>query len=186
VGTPGRRSWPLTVLFRTPFVKHGLGIPPRGGGAVRPERPVQLDGRSLADVGGPLPEVPCVGAVVHDTQGRLLLIRRGHAPSAGLWSVPGGRMEAGESQAQAVVREVAEETGLRVHPDRVLGSVRIDGDGVVFTVTDWACTLTDPDPRPVAGDDAADVAFVDAAGLTALDVAPGVVAALSGWGVLPR
>ena len=133
-----------------------------------------------------LPEVPCVGAVVHDAAGRLLLIRRGHAPSAGMWSVPGGRMEPGESEPEAVVREVAEETGLTVRPDRVVGRVRIDGDGVVFTVTDWACTLLDPAQQPVAGDDAADVVFVDAAGLTALEMAPGVVTALAGWGVLPR
>jgi 8-oxo-dGTP diphosphatase len=133
-----------------------------------------------------VPEVPCVGAVVHDAAGRLLLIRRGHDPSAGMWSVPGGRLEAGEHEADAVVREVAEETGLAVQPDRVVGRVRIDGDDVVFTVTDWACTLLDPTARPVAGDDAADVAFVDAAGLAALDMAPGVVTALSGWGMLPR
>ena len=132
-----------------------------------------------------MPEVPCVGAVVHDGQGRLLLVRRGHAPSAGLWSVPGGRVEAGESEVEAVVRELAEETGLQVRPDRVLGRVRIDGDGVVFTVTDWACTALDPERQPVAGDDAAEVAFVDAAGLDGLDMAPGVLAALSGWGVLP-
>jgi len=132
-----------------------------------------------------VPEVPCVGAVVHDGQGRLLLVRRGHAPSAGLWSVPGGRVEAGESEVEAVVRELAEETGLQVRPDRVLGRVRIDGDGVVFTVTDWACTALDPERQPVAGDDAAEVAFVDAAGLDGLDMAPGVLAALSGWGVLP-
>ena len=133
-----------------------------------------------------MPEVPCVGAVVHDARGRLLLIRRGHAPSAGLWSVPGGRVEAGESEVEAVVREMAEETGLRVRPERVLGRVRIDGDGVVFTVTDWVCTLLDPGQQPVAGDDAADVAFVDATGLAALDMAPGVVAALTGWSALPR
>jgi 8-oxo-dGTP diphosphatase len=132
------------------------------------------------------PEVPCVGAVVHDAQGRLLLIRRGHAPSAGLWSVPGGRMEAGETQEQAVVRELAEETGLAVRPVRPLGAVRIDGDGVVFLVTDWLCTLADPGQQPVAGDDADDAAFVDTAGLAALDMAPGVVTALSGWDVLPR
>jgi ADP-ribose pyrophosphatase YjhB (NUDIX family) len=142
--------------------------------------------RSLADVSDIVPEVPCVGAVVHDERGRLLLIRRGHAPSAGLWSVPGGRVEPGESETAAVVREVAEETGLRVRPERVLGRVRIDGDGVVFTVTDWVCALLEPAQRPVAGDDATDVGFVDAAGLGALDMAPGVVAALSGWGVLPR
>ena len=134
----------------------------------------------------PGPGVPCVGAVVHDERGRLLLIRRGHAPSAGLWSVPGGRMEAGETQEHAVVRELAEETGLVVHPVRPLGAVRIDGEGVVFTVTDWLCTLADPGQQPVAGDDADDAAFVDAAGLAALDMAPGVVTALSGWGVLPR
>ena len=133
-----------------------------------------------------MPEVPCVGAVVHDADGRLLLIRRGHAPSAGLWSVPGGRVEAGETEIEAVVREIAEETGLRVRPDRVLGRVRIDGEGVVFTVTDWACTALDPDQQPVAGDDADEVAFVDAAGLDVLDLAPGVLAALSDWGVLPR
>ena len=133
-----------------------------------------------------MPEVPCVGAVVHDARGRLLLVQRGHAPSAGLWSVPGGRVEAGETEAEAVVREIAEETGLRVRPERVLGRVRIDGDGVVFTVTDWVCSLLDPGQQPVAGDDAADVAFVDTAGLAALDMAPGVVAALTGWNALPR
>ncbi|MCZ2812395.1 NUDIX domain-containing protein [Modestobacter sp. VKM Ac-2979] len=132
------------------------------------------------------PEVACVGAVVHDARGRLLLIRRGHAPSAGLWSVPGGRVEPGESEADAVVRETAEETGLEVRPVRVLGHVRIDGDGVVFTVTDWLCTVVEPEPQPVAGDDADDAAFVDAAGLTALEMAPGVLTALSGWGVLPH
>ena len=127
-----------------------------------------------------------MGAVVHDAAGRLLLIRRGHAPSAGLWSVPGGRMEAGETQEQAVVRELAEETGLAVRPVRRLGAVRIDGDGVVFVVIDWLCTLADAAQRPVAGDDAADAAFVDAAGMAALDMAPGVVTALAGWDVLPR
>jgi 8-oxo-dGTP diphosphatase len=132
-----------------------------------------------------MPEVPCVGAVVHDGAGRLLLIRRGHAPSAGLWSVPGGRVEAGETEAEAVVREVAEETGLRVVPRSVVGRVRIPGDGVLFTVTDWLCTLAEPDQVPVAGDDADDVLFVDAAGLAALEMAPGVVTALGGWGVLP-
>ena len=127
-----------------------------------------------------------MGAVVHDEQGRLLLIRRGHAPSAGLWSVPGGRMEAGETEQEAVVRELAEETGLVVVPVRPLGAVRVDGAGVVYLVTDWLCTLAEPGQQPLAGDDADDAAFVDAAGLAALEMAPGVVTALSGWDVLPR
>ena len=40
--------------------------------------------------------IPCVGAVIKDADGRLLLIKRGHEPAAGLWSIPGGRIEPGE------------------------------------------------------------------------------------------
>ena len=58
--------------------------------------------------------MPCVGAVVTDRDARLLLIRRGHDPGAGLWSLPGGHVEPGETDEAAVVREVAEETGLDV------------------------------------------------------------------------
>ena len=58
-------------------------------------------------------EVAAVGAIaIRD--GALLLIRRGHAPSRGRWSLPGGRVEPGETAEQALVREVAEETGLVV------------------------------------------------------------------------
>ena len=53
----------------------------------------------------------CVGAIAVEG-GRLLLIRRGRGPAQGRWSVPGGRLERGETLAEAVVREVAEETGL--------------------------------------------------------------------------
>jgi 8-oxo-dGTP diphosphatase len=134
---------------------------------------------------GEFREVPCVGAVVHDEHGRLLVIRRGHAPSRGLWSVPGGRVEAGETEAAAVVREVAEETGLTVVAGAVLGRVRIPGDGVVFTVADFGCRLGSPEQRPVAGDDADEVAWVDAAELAALPCTPGLVEALTAWHALP-
>ena len=127
-----------------------------------------------------------MGAVVHDDRGRLLLVRRGNPPSRGLWSVPGGRVEPGESEVDAVVREVAEETGLQVSVGTLVGRVRIPGDGVVFTVADYACSPARPGQVPVAGDDAADVAWVDAAALAALPCTPGLVAALTGWGVLPR
>ena len=63
----------------------------------------------------------------------LLLIRRGRGPAAGEWSVPGGRVEVGETPHEAVVRETAEETGLEVVVDQFLGWVeRIDdGEAVV-------------------------------------------------------
>ena len=135
---------------------------------------------------GPLPVVPCVGAVVHDAAGRLLLIRRGHDPHRGLWSLPGGRIEARESPEQAVVREVREETGLDVVPGRQVGRVTISGDGVVFDVLDLACVLTEPGAEPVPGDDADAAMFADADALDGLSCTPLLVETLRGWGVLPR
>jgi 8-oxo-dGTP diphosphatase len=132
------------------------------------------------------PVVACVGAVVFDGAGRLLLVRRGHAPSAGLWSLPGGRVEAGESAAQAIEREVLEETGLRVRPGAVVGRVQIPGPSAVYDIEDLACTLDPPDQQPVAGDDAADVLFADAAALGRLPCTPDLLVTLRAWGVLPR
>jgi ADP-ribose pyrophosphatase YjhB (NUDIX family) len=131
----------------------------------------------------PAPAVPCVGAVVHDREGRLLLIRRGHDPGRGLWSLPGGRVEAGESPRQAVEREVREETGLAVRAGAEVGRVRIPGIGVVFDVVDLACTLVDPGAQPRAGDDADDAVFADAAVLAGLACTPGLLDILRGWGV---
>ncbi|MGY1641311.1 NUDIX domain-containing protein [Geodermatophilus sp. SYSU D00703] len=131
------------------------------------------------------PVVACVGAVVHDATGRLLLIRRGHEPSRGLWSVPGGRVEPGETPEAAVQREVLEETGLRVHVGAPVGRVRIAGADVVYDVVDFSCTLVDPDAAPVAGDDADAVTFAGAADLEAMRCTPRLVETLRGWGVLP-
>jgi 8-oxo-dGTP diphosphatase len=131
------------------------------------------------------PVVACVGAVVRDAAGRLLLIRRGHDPHAGLWSLPGGRVEDGETLEQAVRREVHEETGLRVNPGPVVGRVLIPGIGVVYDVADLTCTLDPPGQQPVAGDDAADVVFADGPTLDRLPCTPRLVETLRGWGVLP-
>jgi 8-oxo-dGTP diphosphatase len=128
--------------------------------------------------------VPCVGAVVHDTDGRLLLVQRGHDPGRGLWSLPGGRVQAGEEPDRAVEREVLEETGLAVRAGAEVGRVRIPGAGVVFEVVDYACTLLDPDRRPVAGDDADRAVFADGRTLAALPCTPGLLDILSGWGVV--
>jgi 8-oxo-dGTP diphosphatase len=132
-----------------------------------------------------LPVVACVGAVVLDSRGRLLLIRRGHEPGRGLWSVPGGRVEPGESVAAAVEREVREETGLAVRAGAEVGRVRVPGPGVVYDVVDLACTLLDPGATPVAGDDADAVTFADAADLERLTCTPRLLETLRGWGALP-
>ena len=134
----------------------------------------------------PRPTVLCVGAIVHDAEGRLLLIQRGRPPHQGRWSLPGGRVEPGESLAQAVEREVREETGLTVRAGEPVGRVKIPGDGVVYDVVDLACTLLLAGELPVAGDDAEAVLFADAATVDRLSCTPDLVEILRGWDVLPR
>ncbi|MGY1740737.1 MULTISPECIES: NUDIX domain-containing protein [unclassified Blastococcus] len=148
--------------------------------------PPAAGAKAEAADGTPVPAVvACVGAVVHDAAGRLLLIRRGTEPGRGRWSVPGGRVEPGESPAAAVEREVREETGLAVRAGAVLGRIRIPGPGVVYDVADLACTLLHPDAVPVAGDDADAVTFADAAALAELTCTDGLLEHLGRWGVLP-
>jgi 8-oxo-dGTP diphosphatase len=128
-------------------------------------------------------EIPCVGAVVKDEQGRLLLIKRGHEPGAGLWSLPGGRIEPGETDAEALVREMLEETGLTVEPGRLIGGVKRQGrDGDVLDIRDYAATVISGTLR--AGDDAADVRWVSVADLGSLAVTDGLIEALTAWRVL--
>ncbi|MEJ8278440.1 NUDIX hydrolase [Pseudonocardia spirodelae] len=127
--------------------------------------------------------VACVGGIVFDPDGRLLLVRRANEPGRGMWSVPGGRVEPGESEHAAVVRELAEETGLAVVPGALAGVVHRGP----YRIADYVCTLAPGSaPVPRAGDDAADARFVDRAAYDALPVVAGLTEALGGWGCLPR
>ncbi len=127
--------------------------------------------------------IPCVGAVIRDDEGRLLLIKRGHDPGAGLWSLPGGRIEPGETGTQALVREMREETGLTVKVGRLLGTVSRPGlVGDVIDISDYEATIITG--RLTPGDDAADARWVDAADLESMPVTDGLVEALTDWGVL--
>jgi 8-oxo-dGTP diphosphatase len=129
--------------------------------------------------------IPCVGAVVTDEQGRLLMIQRGHDPGAGLWSIPGGRIEPGETDAQALVREMLEETNLQVNVGKLIGRVQRQGlGGAVIDIRDYAATVTGGTLR--AGDDAADARWVGTAELARLEVTEGLIEALTEWGVLGR
>ncbi len=127
--------------------------------------------------------VRCVGAIVHDAGGRLLVIRRGHPPGEGLWSLPGGRAEPGESDEEAVVRELAEETGLSVATGRLVGSVDRPGPGgLTYDIRDYAATVTGGVLR--AGDDASEARWATTDELRALPTTDGLLEALSEWGVL--
>jgi 8-oxo-dGTP diphosphatase len=127
--------------------------------------------------------IPCVGAVATDERGRLLMIKRGREPGAGLWSIPGGRIEPGETDAEALVREMLEETSLTVEVGRLLGRVqRPFLDGAVIDIRDYAVTVTGGTLCP--GDDAADARWVAAGELNSLKITGGLIEALTEWGVL--
>jgi ADP-ribose pyrophosphatase YjhB (NUDIX family) len=123
-----------------------------------------------------------VGAIIKDPGGRLLLIKRGHAPQAGRWSLPGGRVEPGETDQQAVIREIREETGLEISCDRLVGSVERLSADALLEIRDYAATVTGGELS--AGDDAADARWVSPAELGALPLTSGLAETLAGWGVL--
>jgi 8-oxo-dGTP diphosphatase len=123
--------------------------------------------------------VACVGALTYDADGRLLLVQRANEPARGLWSLPGGRVEQGEDDAAAIVREMAEETGLVVQPGRLVGRVRRGP----YDIADYACTVAGGELR--AGDDALDVRWCDASTLAELPLAPLLLETLRDWDALP-
>jgi 8-oxo-dGTP diphosphatase len=133
------------------------------------------------------PRVPCVGAVIKDDAGRMLLIQRGHEPGKGLWSVPGGRIEPGETDQQAVVREVREETGLAVTCGPLLGAVERPGlAGAVIDIRDYYAFVTGGEVA--AGDDAADARWLTPAEMVDLDASGmltgDLLIALRSWGAI--
>ncbi|HVL98971.1 MAG TPA: NUDIX domain-containing protein [Egibacteraceae bacterium] len=128
------------------------------------------------------PEV-AVGAVcVRD--GRLLLVQRARGSHAGRWAVPGGRVEAGESLAAAVTRELAEETGLRGRVTGLCGVAERCVDGHHWVILNhWVAVGPG---EPVAADDAAAVRWAGRDALASLDAVPLLVEFLTDHGVLAR
>jgi ADP-ribose pyrophosphatase len=116
-----------------------------------------------------------VGAVIVK-DGRVLLVRRANEPSRGRWSVPGGTVELGETLAEALVREVSEECGVRIEVGEVLSTfdlIRRDDQGRVcyhYVLIDLAARYLGGEPA--AATDALDVRWVDGIELEQLDVIP--------------
>lgn len=110
-----------------------------------------------------------VAALVRDPSGRTLLSRRrDDQPMGGLWELPGGKVEEGESPEQALRREVEEELGVGCRVDAIWDVVFHRYAGFDLLMLVYACTL-DGEPRAV---EVAELAWVEAA-------------RLRGWPVLP-
>lgn len=97
----------------------------------------------------PVAPIMGVGAVVVQ-RGRVLLAQRGREPSKGIWSLPGGALELGESLTEGIVREVREETGLEVEPielieliDRIVRQPDSEGGRIRYhyVIADYLCRV---------------------------------------------
>ena len=122
------------------------------------------------------PDTPLVGigAIIIEDQ-RVVLVKRGHAPLKGKWSIPGGVLEVGETLRKAVVREVREETALTIEPGELLGvfeRVIPDEQGKMryhYVLIDFLCCRATGELK--AGDDAAEVGWFRKDELSGLDLA---------------
>ena len=135
-----------------------------------------------------LPHILCVGAIVHDPHGRLLMVLRANAPAAGTWSIPGGRLLPGELPEAGCAREVREETGLDVEVGELVGRVdRPAPAGGTYLIDDFRCqVVAGTSLTPHAGDDAADCRWVSHDDLLGLTTSPGLTEALREWDALPQ
>jgi 8-oxo-dGTP diphosphatase len=128
------------------------------------------------------PEV-CVGAIAVD-EDRLLLIQRRRPPAKGRWSIPGGRVEVGETLAEAVARELREETGLEGVCDELVGWVERIGTGHHYVILDFRVTILSSN-QPVAGDDARQAAWFPLPEVAEVPLVEGLAEFFSDHGILP-
>ncbi|MDF1592679.1 MAG: NUDIX hydrolase [Desulfobacterales bacterium] len=116
-----------------------------------------------------------VGAVVFKDDG-VLLVRRGRAPAKGLWAIPGGSMELGETLQAAAEREIFEETGIKIRagePVFTFDVIEKDNDGLIrfhYVIVDMIADFIGGALSP--GDDAVEARWVSAHALIRLDVSP--------------
>lgn len=122
------------------------------------------------------PEQPLVGVgAIIIAEDRVLLVKRGHAPLLGEWSIPGGVLEVGETLREAAVREALEETGLTVEPADLLGvydRILHDADERTlyhYVLIDFLCRRVMGEAEPSG--DAQDVGWFTPAEINSLSLA---------------
>lgn len=117
-----------------------------------------------------------VGAVVLDEAGRVLLIQRGQLPAKGRWTVPGGRVEFGETLEQALLRELQAETGMTGRVGPLCEVFEYIDERFHYVILDYL--VSEPRGTLAAGEDAADARFFTLAEIAALETTDGLLAVL--------
>ena len=108
----------------------------------------------------------------------MLLIKRGKPPGKGLWSLPGGKIEFGESAEAAARRELFEESRVGANLLYAMGPYEIkQGDAVIYVITCFAGLYVSG--KAIASSDAAELAWVYPQGLAALELAPNIAQAIA-------
>ena len=113
----------------------------------------------------------------------LLLVRRANDPGRGRWSVPGGRVEVGETLAEAVLRELEEETSIVGVCGPMIGWTELIDDHSHFVIVDFEVTQIDDRP-PAAGSDAGEAAWVPVWSVAELDLVDGLAEFLADHGII--
>ena len=121
--------------------------------------------------------VPTLGVsgIVFNNQKQILLIQRNQPPAMGFWSIPGGKLEAGESLAEACQREIKEETGLVTEVKNIVAVVERRVEGFHYVIIDYLAQLVDEEHnQPIARSDVSEAKWVNLEHLGDYDLVEGL------------
>lgn len=123
------------------------------------------------------PPAPAIGVsgIAFNRQQEVLLIRRDQPPARGLWSIPGGKLEPGESLVEACQREFEEETGLKIRIVSLAALVERRVESFHYVIADFLVELIDDrNPIPIAGTDVSEARWITLNRLGDYETVPGL------------
>lgn len=123
------------------------------------------------------PPIPAIGVagVVFNDKNAVLLICRNKPPACGQWSIPGGRLEPGESLMAACRREVKEETGLDVEVENILSVIERRVENFHYVIVDFMTSLVSKSSFvPIAKTDVSEARWVSITELDDFDLVDGL------------
>jgi mutator protein MutT len=121
--------------------------------------------------------VPAIGVsgIVFNNQKQVLMIQRNQPPAMGFWSIPGGKLEPGESLAEACQREIKEETGLETNVNNIVAIVERRIEGFHYVIIDYLALLIDEENIfPIAQSDVAEARWLSLEHLADYNLVPGL------------